>query len=93
MFRTENVLKICELFFLADVQPLCTNFPLPDLKTGLLLTSPQAGVALYPGEYAVYNCTDAVLNVTDWGALFALQCVNGAVNPPAVWPVCRAPLA
>jgi hypothetical protein len=55
--------------------------------------SPDTPGILFPGEYVIYNCSDPIKNVTEWGAFYALQCVNGQINAPTAWPLCREPMA
>ena len=45
--------------------------------------------SLLPGEYAIYNCTDPAKPLSQVGAFFSLECRDGEVTAPAVWPVCR----
>ena len=46
--------------------------------------------SLLPAELVIYNCTDPTKPVTNTGAYFALECLNGRLEPPPWWPVCRA---
>ena len=45
--------------------------------------------SLLPGEFVIYNCTDPAKPLSQVGAFFSLECRDGEVTAPAVWPVCR----
>lgn len=74
-------------------QTRCEVIPEPDANataSGLLRdTVTDTRTSLMPGEFVVYNCTDPAKPVSETGSFFALECVNGAVTPPTVWPECR----
>ena len=78
-------------------KPRCREIPNPDSAaklTGLEL-DPDTKAILLPGEFAIYNCTDSDNPVTDTGAFFSVECINGLLATPSTgnWPHCRAPSA
>ena len=73
--------------------PRCDVIPDPDsaaASSGLVRDVADTRSSLLPGELVIYNCTDPTKPVTNTGAYFALECLNGRLEPPPWWPVCRA---
>ena len=57
--------------------------------SGLMKDIADQRTALMPGEFVVYNCTSPTEPLCETGSFFALECINGEITAPDVWPVCR----